>query len=259
LRGKTYPEEDIASLQEKLGERLVINRIPKDYGPITKLVGSLDIVKDPETVIVVFDDDRELIKPVSNLFSRRIEQNPMHAYSLGGWCFGRGYQVHITNPLDVEVDSLMGTTCIAFRRDRVVKEELLNFRREDVRLTKLDDMRISGYWASKGVKRFSVGGNVRSYLRDIEYVGTEKLSTNLRFWLDNKAVIDDLYRQGLFVMEGSGGISLELFFVIAIISLGLIVFGLYNIYWKNRIGYVSFLLGIITGLMAFFHLRQFML
>lgn len=259
LRGNTYPDDIIENLKNKLGERLVVYRIPKDFGPITKLVGCLDIIDDPETIVVVFDDDRELLKPISNLFSRRIEQNPNQVYSLGGWCFGKGYRVHLTNPLDVEVDSIMGTTCIAFRRGLVDKKDLLNFRREDNRLLKLDDMRISGYFSSKRVKRFAVGGDVRSYLKDIEYIGTEKLSTNVRFWMDNKAVIDDLYRQGLFSSETSGGLSLELFVVIAIISFILIGYGLFNIYKKERIGYLTFILGLFTGIVAFFHLRSFML
>lgn len=259
LRGNTYPDDIIENLKNKLGERLVIHRIPKDFGPITKLVGCLDVIDDPETIIVVFDDDRELLKPISNVFSRRIEQNPNQVYSLGGWCFGKGYRVHLTNPLDVEVDSIMGTTCIAFRRGLVDKKELINFRREDPRLLKLDDMRISGYFSNKGVKRFAVGGDVRSYLRDIEYIGTEKLSTNVRFWLDNKAVIDELYHQGLFSSETSGGLSLELFVVITIISFILIGYGLINVYRKERIGYLIFILGLFTGIVAFFHLRSFML
>jgi len=259
LRGKTYPEEELEKLQEKFGDRLMIHRIPQDFGPITKLVGSLDAIDDPNAVIVVFDDDRELLQPVSGLFAGRITQSPRQAYSLGGWCFGKTYKVQLINRDDVQVDSLMGTTCIAFRRDLVDKEELLNFRQEDQRLIRLDDMRISGYWASKGVQRVVLGGKVRDYLRDLKYPGTESLSGNLRFWLDNKAVIDTLVKEGIFRTDSSGGLSIEWFVIFVLVALGLITTGLVRIYRKNRDGYTFFLGGLVLGVFAVFQLSSFML
>lgn len=36
---------------------LVVNRVAKDYGPITKLLPTLDVEKDPNTCIIIIDDD----------------------------------------------------------------------------------------------------------------------------------------------------------------------------------------------------------
>ena len=259
IKGFAYPETEIERLQTKFGERLVIHRIPRDYGPITKLVGGLDYVENPDDIIVVFDDDRELLNKVSQLFLLKLIENPDRVYSLGGWCFGGGYKIHVSNQSDIEVDSLMGTTCIAFRRGVIDKRELLGFRRKDRRLIKLDDLRISGYLASRGVKRVSVGGDVRKFLRDLEYPNTEKLSSNLQFWLDNKSVIDDLYKQGLFKIHGEGGMSMDLFVILVLGSVTGIVYGLYKIYLKEKIGYGMFLAGLVIWVFAFFKLRSFIL
>ena len=43
---------------QKLNLKLIINRIDKDYGPITKIIGSLCISKDPEDILIVCDDDQ---------------------------------------------------------------------------------------------------------------------------------------------------------------------------------------------------------
>jgi hypothetical protein len=259
LKGKPYPDEELKTLQVNLGDRLVIHRVPKDHGPITKLVGALDVIMDSEDMIVVFDDDRELLNPVSQLFASRIEANPLQAYSLGGWCFGKSYKVQLINPADIEVDSLMGTTCIAFCRGLVNVDDLLSFKSDDSRLSKLDDMRISGYWASRGIKRVVIGGRVKDFLRDIKYPGTESLSGNIRFWMDNKAVIDQLAKEGLFKMDSSGGLAVEWFSISILLSIILIGFGLFRVYKKMKEGYIIFITGLIIGFIAVFQLSSFML
>jgi hypothetical protein len=259
LKGKVYSETDIETLQTRMGRRLTINRIPKDYGPITKLVGGLELITDPETVVVVFDDDRELLKPISGIFAGRISQNPLQAYSMGGWCFGKNYKVKLNNPSDTEVDNIMGTACIAFRRDLINKEDLLNFRKDDPRFTRLDDMRISGYLASRGVKKIVVGGRIKDYLRDLKYPGTESLSGSVQFWLDSKSVIDQLHREGLFHVDSAGGLPIEFFILFVFITLVIIGVGVYRTVHKNRDGYFILPIGILLGLMAFLHIRRFML
>jgi len=261
LKGQEYPVEEITKLAKHFGagDRFLINRIPEDYGPITKLVGCLDIITDQETVIVVFDDDRELLKPVSRVFQQRCVSDPSCAYSLGGWCFGSGYRIQVENIEDVEVDTLMGTTCIAFRRNLINKEDLLNFRREDRRLDKLDDMRISGYLSSKGNRRISVGLNAREYLRDIEYQGTEKLSGNFNFWVDNKAVIDQLRKEGVFKIKSSEGSSFEAFVFYIIIAILVLLGGLWNIYNRRTYGYILLPTALVFACLAIVQIQSFIL
>lgn len=259
LKGVEYSEETLEQYRRDLGGRLVVNRIPQDLGPITKLVGGLDYVTDPETLIVVFDDDRELIRPCARLFKEKVTESPSTVYSFGGWSYGGGYRVHVSNKTDVEVDSVMGTTCIAFQRKLIEKTELLNFHSDDHRLLRLDDLRISGYLASKNIRRVSIGRIAREYLRDIEYPGTESLSTNVRFWLDNKGVIDKLYREGLFKLSSLEGFSVEWFVLLIIISLILTLYGLFATYTKRRFGYGSLISGVIIGIVAFLQVSSSML
>lgn len=260
LSGKPYPEEELNILQTKFGARLIINRIPVDYGPITKLVGCLDRVTDPDDVIVVFDDDRQLVKSITGLIKERMKTEINTVYSLGGWCFGKGYRIRVDNLVDEEVDSIMGTTCIAFRRNIIDKEGLLNYRANDPRLVKLDDLRISGYLSSKGIRRISIGVNAKTYLRDIEYEGTEKLSGNMKFWVDNKAVIDQFVKEGIFNKSSSSvGTSMELLVFSLIACIAFLIIAGY-LFYKGSLYYAVFiLLSIFLGVLSYVSLQNFIM
>lgn len=260
LSGKTYPEEELTKLQNTFGERLHINRIPKDFGPITKLVGCLDLVTDPEDVVVVFDDDRQLMKSITGLIGDRISGEINSVYSLGGWCFGTGYRIRVDNLVDEEVDSLMGTTCIAFQRKLIDKDDLLNYKSTDQRLIKLDDLRISGYLSSRGIRRVSMGVNAKIYLRDIEYPGTEKLSNNARFWMDNKAVIDEFVREGIFNKSSSSiGSSME-FFVFSLLTSVILLIVAGYLFYRGSLYYSLFvILSIFLAIVSYISLQNFIM
>ena len=49
--------EELIEMQ-KNNSKLIINKINKDYGPITKIIGALPFVSNPEDVIIVCDDDQ---------------------------------------------------------------------------------------------------------------------------------------------------------------------------------------------------------
>lgn len=260
-KGKEYPQDVIDELVTAVDSpRLVVNRIQKDYGPITKLVGCLNVVTDPNTTVVVFDDDRELLKPIGRVFQERCVSNPARVYSLGGWCFGSGYRIHVENIEDVIVDSVMGTTCIAFRRDIFDKDALLAFHEDDVRLVNLDDLRISAYLASRGIQRISIGLNAREYLRDIRYPGTESLSGSFEFWRSNKSVIDKLTNEGLFGVKSTEGSSFEIFVVFVILCVLLFIGGLIAIYRKiYYVGYGLIFSSLLFGGLAAVQLQSFIL
>lgn len=231
-KGIPYPEADIEKLRMRINNpRLVINRVSEDHGPITKVTGCLDYVKDPETVIVIFDDDREVVGPVSKKMLEKVTENPGRVYSFGGWIRGSGigkYQFVNYNSEDSLIDVVMGVTCIGFRRGIIDKRELLDFEKSDPRFTRLDDIRISGYLARKNVDRISIGGSPRLYLRDIEYPGTEKLSGTVKFWQDNISCMDKLSDMGLFKVNSISGLPMILYAVLLLSSIGLIVYWLLN-------------------------------
>jgi len=221
-RGREYPQEAIDALVRRMdSDKLIITRVDHDHGPITKLVGSLDRI-NPEDFVVVFDDDRIAKKSLYGVFRREFEKNPHGAYSLGGWIrsgFPTRYRNVLRNRHTTPVDSLMGVTCIGFRRGSIDKQELLNFKRGDKRLDNLDDMRISGYLASKSIMRYSIGADPKLYLSDYP-MGTETLSGSLGFWYVNKQVMDDFREEGLFTTKSvDGGVSVEFFVLFLLLSL----------------------------------------
>lgn len=220
-RGVRYADEAIELLLERMGsEKLVITRVDQDYGPVTKLIGSLSDIES-DAFVVVFDDDRRVKKSVYKVFKTEFERNPRAVFSMGGWIrsgFPTRYKNFLRNTKTVPVDSVMGVTCIGFRRDLIDRDELLNFRREDSRLNNLDDMRISGYLASKGVTRFSIGVDPKTHLEDV-YLGGG-LSNNISFWYSNKTVMDDFYKEGLFNTRDTGeGASIESLVLFLLLSL----------------------------------------
>lgn len=222
-RGVRYSEEAIDLLVQRMGsEKLVITRVEEDYGPITKLVGSLSAIES-DAFVVVFDDDRLVKRSVYKVFKTEFERNPRAVFSMGGWIrsgFPTRYKNVLRNTKTAAVDSVMGVTCIGFRRDLIDRDELLNFRKEDSRLNNLDDMRISGYLASRGVARFSIGVDPKNHLEDV-YLGGG-LSNNLSFWYANKSVMDDFYEEGLFNTRAMGeGASIESLILFLLLSLAI--------------------------------------
>lgn len=234
-RGARYEQEEIDSLKKSLvfeNDRFIINRVDRDYGPITKLIGALQWSSNPSDIIVVFDDDRKLIKPISEYFKECIEEaDGKGVFSLGGWIRGEGlgkYQFVNSNAKTVRVDVVMGVTCIGLRRDMVVTEDLLAFQSDDPRFDKLDDIRISGYFASRDIPCFSMGGSPRLYLKDIDYHGTEKLSGTVNFWKENIMCMNKLSDLGIFKVyprsiseSGLSMLSFAIFVAVGLVTIGL--------------------------------------
>lgn len=242
-KGFKYDDSEIENLRNSLvyeNDRFIVNRVGKDLGPITKLMGALQWSSVPSDIIVVFDDDRKLIKPVSGYFKECIDGvDGRGVFSLGGWIRGEGlgkYQFVNSNKNTIRVDVVMGVTCIGLRRDMVVADDLLNFQSDDARFDKLDDIRISGYFANKDIPCFSMGGSPRLYLKDIDYHGTEKLSGTVNFWKENIMCMNKLSDLGIFkVYPRSGtetGLSMLSFAIF--VGVGLLTIGV-GIIMKSRL------------------------
>lgn len=260
-KGNNYEDSDIENLRSSLsyeGDRFIIHRVDRDYGPITKLIGALQWSTEPSDIIVVFDDDRKLIKPVSTYFKKCIDEvDGRGVFSLGGWIRGEGwgkYQFVNSNKDMLRVDVVMGVTCIGLRRDMVDIGDLLSFQADDPRFDKLDDIRISGYFANKDIPCFSMGGSPRIYLKDIEYSGTEKLSGTVNFWKENIMCMNKLSDMGVFKVYpklSETGLSMMSFTIIVLVGLLMVVAG---IVYKSRF---SIIVGAILLIwMTFLLLRE---
>jgi hypothetical protein len=74
--GTQYNQDILNNLSNKYGEILLINRC-EDRGPITKLLPTLDLEKNPNTYIILIDDDiiyeKDLIEKLINEYKRNPE------------------------------------------------------------------------------------------------------------------------------------------------------------------------------------------
>lgn len=256
-RGVTYEDTEIENLKNSLkynDDRFIVHRIDKDYGPITKIVGCLLWTSNPDDIIVAFDDDRIVIKPVSDLFKEHITAvDGNGVFSLGGWIRGMGfnkYQFVNSNKHTVQVDVVMGVTCIGFRRDAFNIDDLLAFQSDDPRFESLDDLRISGYLASKGIPCYSIGGSPRLYMKDVVYHGIEKISGTIKFWKDNIDCMDKLSRLKIFGVipksSDESGFSMLSFAVYVLVAISSVIFGIIGKYYSFvGLGIVIFLWQII--------------
>lgn len=169
-----------------------------DYGPISKIVGGLIMENDPDTIIIVVDDDT--IYPntlVSNLLNKH-NQFPNCAISTSGYIYGKfpcilavrarnykgiGSQLAkywFEIPENSQVDLLLGVYGVLYQRNFFpsfpqVKTELLDLALSDPIIFRNDDVLLSCYLNSKDISRIVVSGdNIK-----LSFNSKDALSSNL--------------------------------------------------------------------------------
>lgn len=123
--GKPYPE--VPKELTDLG--LEVLPCARDYGPITKLIPILFHEQDPDTVLVVVDDDMIYPKDFVRGLEEACQDHPDSAVGYTGWVVGRGFfspdalrsmsyiELSKTGTFSSwSVSYLQGTTGMAFRR-----------------------------------------------------------------------------------------------------------------------------------------------
>lgn len=170
---------------------IVINRTNEDWGPITKLIPILRLEKDPETIIVTFDDDTLAHPLVSSILSRKCQEYPNACLSFSGWCIGKFpylYQLVMGNKRDVACDWLQGVHSIAYRRKFLDEREILDFphkfpERERSLLKMNDDHWISAYLETKKIPKLAIGYPAREFFRTLTLPDSDKsISSQGGFW-----------------------------------------------------------------------------
>lgn len=143
----------------------------KDYGPITKLIPTLEHEHDGETAIITFDDD---IYPLEGMVENLVKTSRIHpnkALGYSGVCWGKFpgyYQLTGQWTQEVEVDWIEGVYSAYYLRKFFNPDELLDFPRKmglSKELLTNDDHWISGYLASQQIQRISLGYDVRDYFK----------------------------------------------------------------------------------------------
>lgn len=171
--------------------RITINRIKEDLGPISKLIPVLHLESDPETIIITFDDDTLVHPLVSSILLQKCQEYPQACLSFSGWCIGKFpylYQLAIKNDRDVACDWLQGVHSIAYRRKFLDEHEMLQFphnlpRKERSLLKMNDDHWIAAYLETRKVPKLSINYPAREFFQTLVLPDSDKsISSQGGFW-----------------------------------------------------------------------------
>jgi hypothetical protein len=159
-----------------------VNRVERDFGPLTKLLPSLQLESDPSTIVITVDDDKIYPKDVLKHLAWYSEQDSSAAWGIGGWSF-----MWVPEPQGVAtiytswwmrrngraVDVLQAAAGIAYRRKFF--PDLTKLSNPPKNCFTTDDMWISGYLATiSNVPRLLTPGPLLAYF-SLETSDTEWL------------------------------------------------------------------------------------
>lgn len=183
--------------------KLTINRC-EDYGPITKLLPTLERETDNNTYIVTFDDDRIVAKNTLQTILHYIQQFPNAVLSFSGWKIGSFpfYLEWHDNRLNSEaIDWVQGCHSITYPRKVLDKNEILSFMPE---LFRHDDHRISAYLETKKVPKIAIGEKASDFFTPIPCCktnaisGGDSIAGKIKYFCEVVSTAFDLKNKGLY-------------------------------------------------------------
>lgn len=157
--GTAFSVVDIPSFVKEYN--FVSIRFCDDYGPFSKLLGTLQVENEPDTIIVTADDDHAYPAKWLEGLVKFSQDNPNCAVAYRGRMFGRGgwslaYEktTLISCPKEVKkVEIITGTMGAAYRRrfftDEVVAKWSRVVQEDCPAMFFVDDIWISGHLAKK--------------------------------------------------------------------------------------------------------------
>jgi hypothetical protein len=234
---------------------IIINRTSEDLGPITKLIPVLKLEKDPETIIVTFDDDVLVHPEVSSILLRKCQEYSNACLSFSGWCVGGFpylYQLAIKNDRDVACDWLQGVHSIAYRRKFLDEQEIINFpNRFPGRIKSLlkmnDDHWISAYLEEKKIPKLSIGYPAREFFQNLVLPDSDKsISSQGGFWTGVHDLSTYFRSRNIYKREFDSQSSVVYLSGILIMS---IIIGLLVI---SRLSHTSLGFGLSVGFLILF-------
>lgn len=182
--------------------RITINRNKTDHGPVTKLLPTLELEKDPETIIITVDDDIIYPRDMVETLIKYHDRLPEASIGFRSWNIppsGRGHKTRIRYAGQIEkpvtVDILEGMSGVLYLRKQFADDF---FAAEDLPKEGfyVDDVRISGYLEKHGIPRYLVPHRIREPLAS--YVLTS-LSNPLwkinRDGANNQVMIDYFFKR----------------------------------------------------------------
>lgn len=186
-------------------QKIIINRC-EDYGPITKLLPTLDREQNADTFIVTFDDDRVISKNTLQTIIHYITQFPDTVLSFSGWRIGSFpfyLEWHDNRLSSEEVDWVQGCHSITYPRKFLNKEEILSFMPEMIRH---DDHRMSAYLAMKKIRKIAIGENANLFFTPIPCCktnaisGGDSIAGKIKYFCEVMQIAFDMKNKGIYTL-----------------------------------------------------------
>jgi len=180
--GKPYhiPTNFLSNIVRK--DLITINRC-NDYGPITKLLPTLDVETDPDTIIILVDDDEKIHRDVVKILVQKSQKYPNNALSFSGRSIGF-FPLYLYNIFenkdDEKVDWIEGSSSILLKKKFIDKQELLNFDLLKIipDLKNQDDHWISSYLETKHINRISINYSKYDYFTPFPISNLDAIHTS---------------------------------------------------------------------------------
>lgn len=169
--GTPYP-----TLPQRILDMVTIVNIEEDYGPICKIIGALLTEKDPNTLVITCDDDIWYSPNLASCLVQQYLKRPNAAVSGSGMFISNGAVFSAYHAQSVffhswfmdfnvpkqgrEVDILCGFSGVLYPRyafpDADDLEQLVTYTRQSKAVFHNDDILLSAYLSSQGIKRVVV-------------------------------------------------------------------------------------------------------
>ena len=133
---RPFDSNDLKNLEQHLkthpyGHLVKLLRPVTDWGPIMKILAVLTEETDPETRMLIGDDDRIVLPKTVQMYENSAIKYPNAALSISGWSYGSFpfyFQCIHDQSQDKEVDWLQGTDGILIKRDWLNLEQVTNYQ-----------------------------------------------------------------------------------------------------------------------------------
>lgn len=144
--GETYDDNKLEEIK-KIDSRIQINRC-EDKGPITKILSTLKLVSNPNTIIIIMDDDIKYNSKTVEILVNSLKQNPdkVNAGSIGSFF------------INDNINIVEGFSGICFYR-KIFNDDfykLIDDTNSYVHCYKSDDFIISHYLNKNNIKSIKV-------------------------------------------------------------------------------------------------------
>ena len=181
-------------------ERVIINIIDEDYGPVTKIYPTLLKENDPESIIICIDDDKEYDKNLINHLVMSSEKYNNKCICITGWNYinlgfiALPFITHFFKNIVNKVNILQCYNGVLYKR-KFFQDDFKDYLKLKKCFT-VDDILISKYLKDKNIEILSIPYYFKNIDIDISSnnfkLGSFNLSNNSWIKCINSHVIKDI-------------------------------------------------------------------